>query len=98
MQSMPPAVPTSVEVNAGAASPPAAVLVQMAARTCAVAVFGTSNRFVHPEEVAVAVTEVDAAHVTTATRRCPAVRGWLALQVPVTDPVALCVLTATPTG
>jgi hypothetical protein len=62
-----------------------------------VAVFGTSNWFVHPDTVAVAVTDVDAAQVTTATRRCPATRNCAAPHVPVTDPVAECVLTGVPT-
>jgi hypothetical protein len=66
---MPPAVPTSVLVNVGTASDPTAVFVQIATRTWAVAVFGTSNWFTHPDTVAVAVTDVDAPHVTTATRR-----------------------------
>ncbi len=83
------AVPVSVEVNAGAASEPAATFVQIATRQCPalVVLFQTSDCLVHPVVPvfwAVAVTLVEAVAVTTATSRCPAVRVWVPFQIPVT--------------
>ena len=96
MQSIAP-VPVTVDVNVGTASPPAATFVQIATRTFEVLKFGTSKAFTQPEAVAVAVTDVDAPHVTTATRRCPATRNCDVPHVPVTEPATACVLTGTPT-
>jgi len=96
MQSIAP-VPVTVVVNTGAASEPAAVFVQIATRTFAVPELGCSNLFTHPDTVPVAVTDVDAPQVTTATRRCPATRNWFAPHVPVTDPAVAWVLTGVPT-
>jgi hypothetical protein len=98
MQSMPPAVPVSVEVTVGAVSAPVAIFVQHAARTCAVAVFAASNWLRHPVVAhTVAVTLVEAAADTTATSRFPAPRICPVPHVAVTDPVAEWVFTGVPT-
>ena len=81
------ALAATLEVNAGAASLPAAVFVQIATRASAVPAEPISTWFVHPlvpAACAVAAALVVALNVTTAARRCPAAGVCPVPQVPVT--------------
>ena len=83
------AVPDSVTVVEGAASPPAAIFQKIATRAWAVLLFPTVIPVFQPAGAVIAVTEVIAAAVTTMTSRSPAVRGWVPDQVLVALPVAV---------